>query len=87
VAAWIGVEKGPMQFEVWQENWLIVEVFQAMDTQWRWTGGMQSFQAGLDLGTLPVVYEGLQVPRKRRAEVFQGLKVMERAALEVMHKA
>ena len=85
VEAWIGVEKGPMQFEVWPENWLIVEVFQAMDTQWRWTGGMQSVQAGLDFGMLPVVYEGLQVPRKRRAEVFQGLKVMERAALEVMH--
>jgi hypothetical protein len=75
-----------MQFEVWPENWLIVEVFRDMDTQWRWTGGMQSFQAGLDFNALPVVYEGLQVPRKLRHEVYQGLKVMERAALVVMHE-
>jgi hypothetical protein len=79
------VDEGPKHFEVWPENWLIVEVFQAMDTQWRWTGGMQSYQAGLDFNALPATYEGLQVPRKRRAEVFQGLKVMERAALQVMH--
>jgi hypothetical protein len=62
-------------------------VFQAIDSQWRWTGGMQSYQAGLDFNVLPTVYEGLQVPRKRRPEVFQGLKVMERAALQVMHAA
>jgi hypothetical protein len=58
-----------------------------MDTQWRWTGGMQSCQAGLDFNALPVAYEGLQVPRKRRAEVFQGLKVMERAVLKELRAA
>jgi hypothetical protein len=70
---------------VWQENWPIVEVFLGMSTQWIWTGGMEPHRAGLNLCALPVVYEGLSVPRKKRAEVFQGLKVMEDAALEVMH--
>lgn len=46
---------------------------------------MEPHRAGLNLCALPVVYEGLSVPRKKRAEVFQGLKVMEDAALEVMH--
>jgi len=58
-----------------------------MDTQWRWTGGMEPRRSGLDFTALAPVLDGLQVPRKRRAEVFRGLKVMERAALEVMSAA
>jgi hypothetical protein len=74
-----------VQFEVWRENWLILEVFLAMSTQWVWTGGMEPSRAGLNLCALPIVYEGLQVPRKQRPEVFQGLKLMEGTALEVMN--
>jgi hypothetical protein len=48
---------------------------------------MESRRAGFDYAALPVVYEGLQVPKKRRAEVFQGLKVMESSALDVLTKA
>jgi hypothetical protein len=81
------VDQGPNHFEVWPENWLIVEVFLFMERQWRWTGGMQSYQAGLDFNALPVACEALQVPRKRRAEVMQGIKVMEGAALQVIYAA
>jgi hypothetical protein len=52
-----------------------------MSTQWRWTGGMESRRCGFDLAVLPVVYEGLEVGQGKRAEVFQGLQVMENAAL------
>jgi hypothetical protein len=87
-AEWAGLhEPAPPGCVVWPENWPIVEVFLAMDSQWRWTGGMQSFRAGLDFAALAVVYEGLQVPRKRRPEVFQGLKVMERAVLDALDKS
>jgi hypothetical protein len=55
-----------------------------MSTQWRWTSGMESRRAGFDYGALPAVYEGLGVPKKMRQEVFQGLRVMEAAALEAM---
>lgn len=75
-----------MQFEVWKENWLIVEVFLAMNDQWIWTGGMEPRRAGLNLCALPVVYEGLEIKRKKRPEIFQGLKVMAAAALEVMSR-
>jgi hypothetical protein len=85
-AAWIGVDEKPVQFEVWRDNWLILEVFLAMSTQWVWTGGMEPHRAGLNLCALPVVYEGLQISRKKRPEVFQGLKVMEGAALDVLNQ-
>lgn len=75
-----------MHFEVWRENWLIVEVFLAMEGQWVWTGGMESRRAGLNFSALPVVYEGLEVKRKRRPEVFQGVRVMERAALDILNQ-
>jgi hypothetical protein len=83
-AKWAGEEEYG-DFEVWPENWLIVEVFLAMSDQWIWTGGMESRRAGLNLCALPVVYEGLTIRRKQRPEVFQGLKLMVSAALEVMH--
>ena len=78
-------EEGPAHFKVWPENWPTLEVFLAMAEQWRWTGGMEPRRAGLDFNALPVVYEGLQVRRKRRPEVFAGLLVMQRAALEIMN--
>lgn len=56
-----------------------------MCTQWRWTGGMEPRRAGLDLVALPVVYEGRQIRRKHRPEVYQGLKAMEAAALEILN--
>jgi hypothetical protein len=74
-----------VRFEVWRENWPIVELFLAMSTQWLWTGGMEPRRCGLNYAALPFVYEGLRVPRQRRAELFQGLQVMEVAALEALH--
>lgn len=47
---------------------------------------MDSQRAGLNLGVLPVVYEGLEVPVEKRPEVFQGLRVMGTAALAAMQK-
>ena len=84
-AAWIGVDEKPAHFEVWRENWPILEVFLAMGTQWLWTGGMEPRRAGLNLVALPVVYEGLQVAPDQRPEVFQGIQVMEAEALKIMN--
>lgn len=84
-AAWIGIEAMPEHFEVWEENWPTLEVFLAMSDQWIWTGGMEPRRAGLNLCALPVVYEGLQVRKKKRPEVFRGVKDMAAAALEIMN--
>lgn len=54
-----------------------------MDTQWR--VGMNG-ATGLDYGVLPVVLRMVAVPRAMWAEVFDGVRVMETAALETMKK-
>jgi len=54
-----------------------------MDTQWRvGVGGA----TGLDYGALPTVLRFLGVKRTEWSGVWDSLRVMERAALEEMHK-
>ncbi|CAB3889692.1 hypothetical protein LMG6103_05858 [Achromobacter piechaudii] len=65
------------------ENRLPFEVFCAMDTQWRVGAGGAT---GLDYGALPTVLRFLGVKRPEWSEVWDSVRVMERAALEEMHK-
>ena len=54
-----------------------------MDTQWRvGVGGA----TGLDYGALPMVLRFLGVKRAEWSAVWDSVRVMERAALEEMHK-
>lgn len=68
--------------QVWQENLPTVKAFIAMDTQWR--VGM-SGATGLDYAALPVVLRLSELPRKSWPEVFQDIRLMERAALNEMN--
>lgn len=45
---------------------------------------MEPRRAGLYYPSLDKVYEGLEITRKSRPEIFRGLQVMEHAALSVM---
>lgn len=54
-----------------------------MDTQWRVGAGGAT---GLDYGALPTVLRFLGVKRAEWSEVWDSVRVMERAALEEMHK-
>ncbi len=65
---------------IWPENVETADVFFALETQWR-NGG------GLDYGAIPGTLKMMVVKKKRRRQVFQGLRVMERAALEVFAAA
>jgi hypothetical protein len=69
--------------EVWPDNWSTVQVFAAMETQWRI--GM-SGPAGLDYGVLPNVMRMTGVPRKEWPIVFDGIRIMEGAALDKMRE-
>lgn len=66
--------------DVWPENWLPMQVFLSMRTQWRVGMGGPT---GLDYGALPSVLDIQGVKRKERQEVFLAVQTMEQAALKV----
>ena len=70
----------PPPVEVWAENWLAVQVFAALQTQWRI--GMHG-ATGLDYAVLPTVMSLHGVKKSRRAELFAAIRVMETEALTV----
>jgi hypothetical protein len=82
---WAGDEEWA-DFEVFPENAQALSVFLSMNTQWQWTGGMQSFRCGLNHAVLPLHMDKVGVPRKRRFAVMDDVQVMERSALEVWAK-
>lgn len=66
---------------MWADHWDIVMAFLACSTQWN-HAGMTGVRTGLNYPGVDVVLR-LTVPDERRAEVFQGIQTMERAALSV----
>lgn len=66
--------------EVWPENMDVVSVFGELGTQWR--HGMQGI-TGLDYGAIWTPIRIRRLPRERWQEIFDGIRVMERAVLEM----
>ena len=56
-----------------------------MGTQWR-RAGMDGMATGLDYSALPAVLRIVGVPRSEWLHVFDDLRVMEDAALEILNK-
>lgn len=83
IEAWSQFDEGPVEFEVWPENWTTVQAFLAMSTQWH-RAGMEGQRVGLYYPSLDAVYEGLEIRKKDRSRVFRGLQTMEGAALHSM---
>jgi hypothetical protein len=68
------------EFEVWPENWPSVALFTDCLTQWRI--GMAG-PTGLDYAGVNAVMEMRGIKsRKRRASLFDDVRVMEIAALD-----
>jgi hypothetical protein len=65
-------------FEVWPDLMAAVNVFGAMQTQWR-TG--MAGATGLDYGALPAVMRLMGVPRADWPDTFDALRVLEDEAL------
>ena len=85
---WVGAagETAPAIFEVWQENWETVEVFQALDTQWRIVGGLAGSRVrGIDYVAIPATLALLGVKKRDRKRVFKGLRIMERGVLDTSY--
>jgi hypothetical protein len=69
--------------EIWPENAATVEVFIAMGTQWN-VGAMGGV-IGLRYEALPAVLRLCGIPKTDRAGIFDGLRVMESAAIEAIN--
>jgi hypothetical protein len=69
--------------EIWPDNVRACSVFQALGTQWRTGMGGPS---GLDYAVIPVAMRLCNVPRLEWQQLFDDLRVMEAAALAVMHE-
>ena len=68
-------------FEVWEENWEIVEMFLRLQTQWR--VGIAG-PTGLDYAALEWLCRLYSV--KDPATLFEGLQLMEVTALSCFNK-
>jgi len=66
------------EFHVLPENVPVLDLFQAVQTQWRYG---QAGPTGLDYSGVRSHPAFLRVPRKRREELLGGVEVMERAYL------
>lgn len=78
-----GFEASDFEQEVgiWPDNWEAFEVFAAMQTQWRVS---MAGPVGLDYNALEPVMRLRGIAKRDRGEVFDAVRVMELAALEVM---
>lgn len=77
---------------VWPENWHAVRVFVRMSTQWRIAAGPGGILwRGLDYRALDAVETRTPpppgVPHPDPAELFDQLRCLERAALDVLNAA
>lgn len=72
-------------FEVCEDIWPSVCVFQRMQTQWR-TRGMEGEISGLDYTIFPRILRSLKIPRAEHDQVFDDLYVLETETLRVMQE-
>jgi len=79
-------EESP-EFEVWPENTDSLQLFLAMTTQWRWSGGMASQRVGFDYNAISIVREGLELKADVFPRCFSDLRAMEGAVLGEFNKA
>jgi hypothetical protein len=77
-----------MSIDVHEDNWRFVEVFRALQTQWRVIAGFHrvTYQ-GLDYAAIPAVLSMLRISSAQRAETFAAIRVMERAALPILNRS
>ena len=73
-------QKTDKDFEVWTDNWEIVVMFLRMSTQWNASmGGV----TGLNYSSLEYLCK--LYPAKDPCALFEGIQIMEMAALAAMH--
>lgn len=73
--------------EVWEDNWLSLEVFLFLSTQWNVVqGGVAPLLQGIRYEIVPLALRRFKVPFSDRDRMWDDIRLMERAAKEVMNK-
>ncbi|MGO4380375.1 DUF1799 domain-containing protein [Pseudoduganella sp. RAF53_2] len=73
--------------ELWPEHVTCYRVFVALETQWRMVVGFAGlYYQGIDYTNAKSTMELMAVPANEWPQVFDGLRVMERAAKTVLNK-
>ena len=75
-------EQAADHFEVWEENWQVLEIFLKVQTQWR--VGMSGL-IGLDYGAVAWVLK-LVAAEDQHLALLEDLQIMERAVLSIIAK-
>lgn len=79
-------DEEPEFIEVWEENIPAVSLFFELDTAWKILVGFSAARyVGFDWPAVESVMRLKGIRRKKRAVLFSELKVMERAAKEVLN--
>jgi hypothetical protein len=78
--AQVRAQHPPDHFEVWEENWEIVMMFERMSTQWNTN---MAGLTGLNYSSLEWLCKLYSV--KDPVALFEGVQVMELAALSCMN--
>jgi hypothetical protein len=68
-------------FEVWPQNWEIVQMFVRLSTQWNYS---MSGITGLNYSSLEYLCKLYKV--QDSVALFEGIQIMEMTALAYMHK-
>lgn len=71
----------PDEFDVWDENWDVVQLFLRMASQWFISTGVRT---GLNYQSLDFLFKLFNIEKK--LETFDDIQLMEYAALDAMKK-
>lgn len=72
--------------EIWPEHLEALELFCALETQWHVAAGFAAVRTGLIYSEATNLMRERGLGRKRRIEVLEQLRVMERAALDAWNE-
>lgn len=70
-------------FPVWACNWPVLLAFLAVETQWQ-RNAFSGHITGLDYRGVQAWLDMRYLSRRKRRDIFEGLQIMERAALDAL---
>lgn len=74
----------PEQFGVHADNWLVVQAWGAVQTQWMYAG-MEGVRTGLNYAGV-IAWVDMFIHRRKRSEVMVGLMLMEKTGLQALRE-